>query len=696
MYKILASIVLVVLIVIVGLKIKSINLSTSDAASGSSVFEQRAKIKHKNVKLGPDKGKFPEIKLAKKESRKQEAIDLLGERLPEVAAWYELSPDQFKDFLMTDSSALINEEGKVILEHDSKTIAYAEEVATQSYATMAPDGTPIPDSGIFPNEQTFFLHSSPNSKKRVYLDFDGYYYDDPIYTDIGAFDLDGDPFSFNTAEHQYIQQVWQMVAEDFIPFDVDVTTEAPTIDLIARQGSTDEYYGTWAIITPTNPPAGIGGQATLGAFYQYSNGGITAKIWTTTYGSTGVKSAKSTGITTSHEVGHTFGFMHKGYITPGSYYSGHGGIMPPAITSWGPHMGHAHSRNLVQWSKGEYPGAVGDPYFGMANEIQGFVTLLGYYPDDAGNTTSSAKPMANNGSSLSAYGVIEQAVDVDVYSFDTTGGNFTLTATPAVHGPNLDIKMELLDSQGSVLASDNPEADIKASITQTLQAGTYYVSIDGVGKPATETDPGYSDYASLGQYKISGQIAAAVNQSPVAVISATPATGTTPLVVSLNGSQSSDPDGTIVSYAWDFGDGTNGTGASVSHSYTTAGTFVAKLTVSDDKGKTSSTSKSIVASSVTQPPTTTLIAPSNLTATASNKVVTLKWLDKSSDEEGFYVERALNAKTPSYQRVGTVAANATGFNQTVTANTYIYRVQAFNLTTGKTSGYSNTYKIRVR
>ncbi len=700
MYKIIASIVLVIIVVFVGLKIKKVDLSRSDAASpNSSVFEQRAKVKHKNVKVGPEKGKFPEIKLAKKESRKKEAIDLLGDKLPEVAAWYELPPEKFKDFLMTDEAAWLNEEGMVFFMHSGPNTPYIEEISTQSTETFAPDGTPISDTGIFPNEQTFLLHSSPNSTKRVYLDFTGYYYDDPIYTDIGAFDLDGNAFSFTTAEHQYIQQVWQMVAEDFIPFDIDITTEEPTMDLLTRSGSTDEYYGTWAIITPTNAPAGVAGRATLGAFYNYLySGKVGATTWTKMYGSSVTRSAKDTAETTSHEVGHTFGFMHKGAGTPGTYYSGHGGIMAPVVTSWGPTMGNPYSKNLIQWSKGEYPNAVGDPYYGMHDEIRGLLSFLGYYPDDTGNTISNSKPLASSGSSLIAYGVIEQATDVDVYSFDTTGGNITLAATPALFGPNLDIKMELLDAQGSVVASNNPDTDIKAIMTQNLQAGTYYVTIDGVGKPLTGTDPGYSDYASLGQYKITVTTAVVVNQNPVAKMTATPISGVAPLAVTFSGSQSSDPDGTIASYTWDFGDGTIGTGVSANHAYTNAGTFVSKLTVTDNGGKTSSTSTNIVVSStqVIPPTTTTILAPSNLTGASSNKVVTLKWADKSTNEEGFYIERALSSKKPVYQRVGEVAFNATQFNQTVTAATYLYRVQAFNKTNGKLSSYSNSVTIRVK
>ncbi|MCB1890552.1 MAG: PKD domain-containing protein [Rhodocyclaceae bacterium] len=84
------------------------------------------------------------------------------------------------------------------------------------------------------------------------------------------------------------------------------------------------------------------------------------------------------------------------------------------------------------------------------------------------------------------------------------------------------------------------------------------------------------------------------NQPPVAVASATPTAGQAPLGVNLIGSGSSDVDGSIVSYAWDFGDGTSGSGANPFHTYASVGTFVATLTVTDNSGDQSSDSVSIV------------------------------------------------------------------------------------------------------
>jgi PKD repeat protein len=54
----------------------------------------------------------------------------------------------------------------------------------------------------------------------------------------------------------------------------------------------------------------------------------------------------------------------------------------------------------------------------------------------------------------------------------------------------------------------------------------------------------------------------------------------------LDGTPSLDPDGTIAGHAWDFGDGTTGSGATASHTYAGAGTYAVTLTVTDDDGLT--------------------------------------------------------------------------------------------------------------
>jgi hypothetical protein len=56
--------------------------------------------------------------------------------------------------------------------------------------------------------------------------------------------------------------------------------------------------------------------------------------------------------------------------------------------------------------------------------------------------------------------------------------------------------------------------------------------------------------------------------------------------ITFDGSGSYDPDGTISSYDWDFGDGKTGTGMIVNHKYRKAGTYVVTLTVTDNDGGT--------------------------------------------------------------------------------------------------------------
>lgn len=73
------------------------------------------------------------------------------------------------------------------------------------------------------------------------------------------------------------------------------------------------------------------------------------------------------------------------------------------------------------------------------------------------------------------------------------------------------------------------------------------------------------------------------NQPPTALFTAAPDSGEKPLQVSFDASTSSDADGLIVSYSWDFGDGQSSSGKTASHTYVSAGTFPVTLTVKDNR-----------------------------------------------------------------------------------------------------------------
>jgi len=79
------------------------------------------------------------------------------------------------------------------------------------------------------------------------------------------------------------------------------------------------------------------------------------------------------------------------------------------------------------------------------------------------------------------------------------------------------------------------------------------------------------------------------NQPPIASFT----DNCTALVCSLNGSGSSDPDGTITSYSWDFGDGASSTEAIASHTYSAPGNYSVTLVVTDNSGATGTSNRTI-------------------------------------------------------------------------------------------------------
>jgi glucose/arabinose dehydrogenase len=98
------------------------------------------------------------------------------------------------------------------------------------------------------------------------------------------------------------------------------------------------------------------------------------------------------------------------------------------------------------------------------------------------------------------------------------------------------------------------------------------------------------------------------NQPPIAVATASPTYGPLPLTVDFDGTDSSDPDGTIASYSWNFGDGTSATGRQPSHTYTSRGPFQATLRVRDNQGK-ATTSQPIAIDAGNTPPDPVIDAP---------------------------------------------------------------------------------------
>ncbi len=147
----------------------------------------------------------------------------------------------------------------------------------------------------------------------------------------------------------------------------------------------------------------------------------------------------------------------------------------------------------------------------------------------------------------------------------------------------------------------------------------------GDGSTGTGEAPAHS-YAAAGSYDVQLTVTddrggkhvvehpvtvTRVNQQPAATFTV----AADELELALDASTSTDPDGTIASYAWDFGDGETGTGKTVQHTYDEPGAYSVKLTVTDNDGAATSTTKEI----------TVAVGPATIAADAFGRTATGGW-----------------------------------------------------------------------
>jgi hypothetical protein len=317
------------------------------------------------------------------------------------------------------------------------------------------------------------LNSLPGAKAVLYLDFNG-----EIVTH--SWWNDGETIHATAwGSPSQIKEIWAQVKEDFLPFEVNVTTDVNVFENAARS-----LRGK-CIITEESEWFSdvIPGVAYVNSFGH----SLEAPSWAFT-GT--ITASKYVAEVISHEIGHMVGLRHDGTST-GGYYGGHG----EGATRWAPIMGSAYNGVLTQWSKGEYNDANNtEDDLKIITTTNGF----GYRPDDYSSTMEGATDLDLTGSTVT--GIIERSYDRDYFRLTIADQRlFSGNLSPTGQVPNLDCNLVIRDVNGMVLFVFNPQSELGFDIEVKLDAGIYYLEITNSGKDGPK---GYSVYGSLGAYKL--------------------------------------------------------------------------------------------------------------------------------------------------------------------------------------------------
>ena len=404
----------------------------------------------------------------------QKAIDALGDELDQLARKSQMSPGALKKALLEDETLQVSEEGT--LQVGDALGGTGATVTTGSTSTL-----------LWAVSDTLYLHSRPSAPLKIYLDFNGHTTTGTVWNSqyssftTPVWGRDGDASSFSATEAAAIQQAFASVAEDFAPFNVDVTTQDPGVEGLRRTSSTDTAYGI-RVVVGRNTWLGVSnsGYAQIGSFTWNSD--------TPAYCFAGATTpTKQIAECVSHEAGHTVGLYHDG-ATGTDYYGGH--------NNWAPIMGNSYGRPVTQWSRGQYPGA---------NQFQDDLTVVGSYlgwvaDDYVGTTATTATlPAGTTRSGRISWG----SGEYDAFKFSLSATRTINVQSWEEHQPvdnNLNMRVQVTNANGTVLYTSSPGGNTRTNMTVTLGAGTYYVFVDGVGEGTTST--GYTNYASMGYYRL--------------------------------------------------------------------------------------------------------------------------------------------------------------------------------------------------
>ena len=336
--------------------------------------------------------------------------------------------------------------------------------------------------------QTPVLNSYPSAAAAIFLDFDGHTVEGTSWNwSLPA--IECQPSGLNATQ---VTEVFNRVAEDFRPFNVNVTTDS-----------------TKFLAAPANQRMRVI-VTTTSAWYSNSAGGV-AFISSFTWGDdhpcfvfSGLLgyNAKRISEAASHETGHTLGLYHQAQYDAhcNKLTDYHAGLGNGEI-GWAPIMGIGYNHNFTLWSNG--PSSLGCTNYQsdldiIASSNNGF----GFRSDDHSDSAIDATSVLFANRQFDIQGVIHQNTDKDMFRFNMPNrAHFKLNATPhnvgnGNAGSDLDIQISLYNAANILLNEYNPGTLLNSAADTILNPGSYYLKVEGKGNIYAPS------YASLGSYEL--------------------------------------------------------------------------------------------------------------------------------------------------------------------------------------------------
>jgi len=326
----------------------------------------------------------------------------------------------------------------------------------------------------------------------IFLDFDGQTVSSPYWN--GGTSFYATPPTFT---NEQITAVFNQVAEDFRPFNLNITTDS-TVYFAAlstkRQRIIVTSYSTWY--------GNAGGVAYIESF----RWGMEVPGFV--FSNLLAHNTKNVGEACSHETGHSLGLNHQTRYDANCTFLNeyHPGFGPNnSEIGWAPIMGNSYAKNLSLWHTGTTVGG--------CNSSQNDLTIIagnsngfGYRTDSVGNTTNQSSNVSFNGQTYAVNGFVNSTNDIDMFRVTLPErGRFTMNAIPSsvigtggFQSSNIDIQVSLLASNGSVINTYNPTTSVQSVIDSILNGGTYFLKVTNIANPNA------INYGMLGNYVMSG------------------------------------------------------------------------------------------------------------------------------------------------------------------------------------------------